>query len=1786
VEDTGGPDTDDTLTIQSDTTNNKFVITDPGNVLATNITGATGDGTNTVEVPFSSVTGSQIIANTAGGDDKLTVDRSLGSFSKTIDYNGGANGAVGDELIIQGGGAFTTATYNYTNANDGNIDLDGWVIAYTGLEPIAGGSANNVIFNLPAGVSAELEDDGTPTNGISQLESAGFETTTFPNPATSLTINADAVSTIDVRTMDNGFNPGTINFVGTNADSTFRLVDAEVIPNTATLNITGSVILDGHDTNETIGSLAGDAHLITGSGTLHLSGNNTYTGTAQVQESGTLRLTSYNDNIGQITVGIDAASTGTLEMSGSGRIATSTTAAGTVQINDGSSLTGRGYVYAPVDGKSGSSITATSTFSLGDDGSTSGFAHDGALQVAGYTVTLRDADAAELGSSTTLTGGTLTAANGLALGAGDVLSGRGSVGWDAGASLVNQGRISADQNGQTLTFSVSGLDNQGTIEATSGGWLDVNSSSWDTDGGTVRVDGASSIAYLGGSFTADGATWTLLNSGEVRIDGTFTNTGQTTTLDTTGGKFTVYGGTITGGTLAEGAASSAVTVSTHSTNLLQDVTLDVGVDAAASSSRTRMDNVTLNGTATLGYYTRFDFQTTQTLGGTGEVVFQSTHPTYTSQFWIDANQTLTLGSGIEVRGGYGKIEGGSNAALVNQGQIIADTSGRSIVVSIAGLDSPGTLEASGGGTLDIDSSSWDADGSTVRVDGAGSIAYLGGSFTADGATWTLLNNGEVRIDGTFTNTGQTTTLDTTGGKFTVYGGTITGGTLAEGAAGSAVTVSTHSTNLLQDVTLDLGVDAAASSSRTRMDNVTLNGTATLGYYTRFDFQTTQTLGGTGEVVFQSTHPTYLSRFWIDANQTLTLGSGIEVRGGYGQIEGGSNAALVNQGQIIADSSGRSIVVSLPMESPGTLGASHGGTLDLNSNFTADGATWTLLDGGVVRIAGIFTHTGQTTTLDTTGGTFTLYGGTINGGTLAEGAAGSAVTLSSQSTSLLQDVTLGVGVDGAANYSRTRMDNVTLNGTATLGFASQMDFEATQTLAGTGEVVLQSSTGQYPSQLSRLWIEADQTLTLGSGIEVRGGYGVIEGGSNAALVSQGQIIADTSGRWLTVSTPSFDNQGTVRAQDGGSLDVTGSLSNYVGTTLTGGTWEVIGTSLLRLPSTTDVQTNAATILLDGAGSVFERSGAGSALASLSANAAAGSLTIRNSRDLTTPGDLGNAGSVTIGDSSTLNVTGTYTQSAGSTTLDNGTLAATVAVDIQSGSLTGIGTVQPDLTASASATVSPGFSPGRITVDGDVTWTAGTVFDVELNGTTAGTEHDQLQVIGDNRTVTLGGATLDLTVGYAPDPADSYTIIDNAHTGSSVSGAFDGLPEGAGFTVSGYPFSITYAGGDGNDVVLNSSAFDFDDAPSPYPTLLANNGARHIIAGPTLGANRDDESDGQPTSEADGDDTTGTPDEDGVTFGTIQVGQVDADVTVNVQNAPSGAKLDAWIDFNDDGNFGGPQERIAHSRVVSNGDNTIDFEVPGSAVDGLVYARFRLSTAGNLAPSGLAGDGEVEDHRFTIAPPASSSGLFVPETQISSDAFYAVYAVDVDDDGDADIATANGGRVTWFENDGTAVPSFAEHMITNQAFSGTAIHAGDLDGDGDVDLLGASKSDDEIAWYENDGAADPTFTPHSIYIGPPASEGGADPRSVYAADVDGDGDLDVLASFSGESAFDRVAWFENDGAANPSFTDHTISGATSYAFMVSAADMDDDGDLARVSYLRNSECRNPLPANRLRQFACIP
>jgi len=158
-------------------------------------------------------------------------------------------------------------------------------------------------------------------------------------------------------------------------------------------------------------------------------------------------------------------------------------------------------------------------------------------------------------------------------------------------------------------------------------------------------------------------------------------------------------------------------------------------------------------------------------------------------------------------------------------------------------------------------------------------------------------------------------------------------------------------------------------------------------------------------------------------------------------------------------------------------------------------------------------------------------------------------------------------------------------------------------------------------------------------------------------------------------------------------------------------------------------------------------------------------------------------------------------------------------------------------------------------------------------------------------------------------------------------------------------------------------DFGDAPDPtMPTLLASNGARHVIGGSLfLGSFVDSDGDGQPTTGADGDDVTGTDDEDGIVFTTTVLTGYNADIEVTASDA---GLLNAWLDFNGDGDWSDGGEQIFTDQAVGAGINPFSIPVPSSAATGDSYSRFRVDTSGGLAPHGFSTDGEVEDYLIEI------------------------------------------------------------------------------------------------------------------------------------------------------------------------------------------------------------------------------
>lgn len=155
------------------------------------------------------------------------------------------------------------------------------------------------------------------------------------------------------------------------------------------------------------------------------------------------------------------------------------------------------------------------------------------------------------------------------------------------------------------------------------------------------------------------------------------------------------------------------------------------------------------------------------------------------------------------------------------------------------------------------------------------------------------------------------------------------------------------------------------------------------------------------------------------------------------------------------------------------------------------------------------------------------------------------------------------------------------------------------------------------------------------------------------------------------------------------------------------------------------------------------------------------------------------------------------------------------------------------------------------------------------------------------------------------------------------------------------------------------------PSDYQTLVANNGPVHIIDNNLkLGATIDGEMNGQPNSAANGD----GEDEDGLHFpaslnittnGTLRL---PLSVTNNTEQT---AHLEAWIDWNGDGDFLDDHEQVANLNDSSGFPSYLMINIPSALSEGIQLGfRVRLSHTDNMTPYGLVNTGEVEDYLLEV------------------------------------------------------------------------------------------------------------------------------------------------------------------------------------------------------------------------------
>src|ERR1043166_2330790 len=362
---------------------------------------------------------------------------------------------------------------------------------------------------------------------------------------------------------------------------------------------------------------------------------------------------------------------------------------------------------------SGGSLTVSSTIQINNT-----FTNSGALVATnGCTVNI---SSSTWGSSGTITADTSTLT--------------------FGSNWNNTGTITA--NASTLTFN-GAWSNNGTIRATNGtvnlggSFTQAGLGVFNRTGGTVNL-----IGTLSGGLTLDAATGSWLVSGTIN-GGTVTATG--------GAQLVANGGTLSGVTLGSD-------VSIGNSNSLAIANGLAFVGGAA---------ITLNSSGSPS--TLYVGAGIQTISGTGQIVFAGSANANYLSLGSGGATTLTMGSGVTVRG-QGSILQSNSSTLLNQGTIQADASGQTLNVSITAFTNSGTLNALNGGTLNSTVvSANSASTGTIHASIGSTVSFRGSANFSGSGLLASQPSGTVRLGGSLLGGTQVPELFTPEGTTTFDG---------------------------------------------------------------------------------------------------------------------------------------------------------------------------------------------------------------------------------------------------------------------------------------------------------------------------------------------------------------------------------------------------------------------------------------------------------------------------------------------------------------------------------------------------------------------------------------------------------------------------------------------------------------------------------------------------------------------------------------------------------------------------------------------------------------------------------------------------------------------------------------------------------------------------------------------------------------------------------------------------------------------------------------------------------
>ena len=147
------------------------------------------------------------------------------------------------------------------------------------------------------------------------------------------------------------------------------------------------------------------------------------------------------------------------------------------------------------------------------------------------------------------------------------------------------------------------------------------------------------------------------------------------------------------------------------------------------------------------------------------------------------------------------------------------------------------------------------------------------------------------------------------------------------------------------------------------------------------------------------------------------------------------------------------------------------------------------------------------------------------------------------------------------------------------------------------------------------------------------------------------------------------------------------------------------------------------------------------------------------------------------------------------------------------------------------------------------------------------------------------------------------------------------------------------------------------------------------------------------------------------------------------------------------------------------------------------------------------------------------------------FLPIYAEDMDGDGDKDIILGIDNpdegcvRIHHNSNDDKGRPgSFTkddEVIVFRDILGVSAVAAADMDGDGDMDVVASSWYDTSIRWFRNRNGLANNFTKADVVV---VSNTIKLIESIFLVDMDGDRDIDIVCG--GISSADGLQWFRSD------------------------------------------------------------